>query len=255
MENRWKDLKKFYHNFILIQKSYKLITGELVIVFSKEPIIFNFMAKKKFYVIWEGKETGIFNTWEECLANTKGYPKAKFKSFKSREAAEKAYNESYWDYAGKNNEEKFESELSQEELLLIGLPVKNSISVDAACSGNPGIMEYQGVETETKKRIFYNGPYENTTVNIGEFLALVHALALMKQKNDDRPIYSDSTIALGWIKKKKSNTKLDKTEQNEKIFGLLNRAEKWLAENTFSNKLLKWETRAWGENPADFGRK
>lgn len=213
------------------------------------------MAKKKFYVVWEGKEPGIFNTWEDCLANTKGYPKAKFKSFKTREAAEKAYNESYWDYAGKNSSEKFESELSEEELLLIGKPILKSISVDAACSGNPGRMEYQGVETENKKTLFHAGPYEDTTVNIGEFLALVHALAEMKRRKDDRPIYSDSKIALGWIKKKKANTKLEKTDKNEKVFEILERAEKWLEENTYTNQLLKWETRAWGEIPADFGRK
>lgn len=213
------------------------------------------MAKKKFYVIWEGKETGIFETWEECQARTKGHPQAKFKSFKTREIAEKAFADSYWNYARKDKPKQFTSELSKEELSLIGQPILDSLSVDAACSGNPGRMEYQGVETKTKKLIFHVGPYEDTTVNIGEFLALVHALAEMKRKKDDRPIYSDSKIALGWIKKKKSNTQLDKTDKNMKIFELLERAEKWLEQNTYNNQLLKWETKAWGEIPADFGRK
>ena len=211
--------------------------------------------KKKFYVVWEGVETGIFKTWAECKANIHGYPQAKYKSFFTLEAAEKAYSESYYEYAGKDVQEKFIPELSKEELLLIGKPISDSISVDAACSGNPGKMEYQGVETESKKLIFHVGPYEDTTVNIGEFLALVHALAEMKRRNDDRPIYSDSKIALGWIKKKKSNSQLDKTERNAKVFELLERAEKWLEQNTYSNQLLKWETKAWGEIPADFGRK
>ena len=211
--------------------------------------------KKKLYVVWEGVETGIFKTWAECKANIHGYPQAKYKSFFTLEAAEKAYSENYYDYAGKDIQEKFVTELSKEKLLLIGEPILNSISVDAACSGNPGKMEYQGVETESKKLIFHVGPYEDTTVNIGEFLALVHALAEMKRRKDDRPIYSDSKIALGWIKKKKSNSQLDKTKRNAKVFELLERAEKWLEQNTYSNQLLKWETKAWGEIPADFGRK
>jgi ribonuclease HI len=35
----------------------------------------------------------------------------------------------------------------------------------------------------------------------------------------------------------------------------MERAEKWLLSNEFSNEILKWETKAWGEIPADFGRK
>ena len=189
------------------------------------------MAKKKFYVVWEGKETGIFKTWNECLLNTKGYPKAKFKSFKTLEAAEKAYAESYWDYAGKDVKEKFVSELSKDELALIGKPITDSISVDAACSGNPGRLEYRGVFTESQDVIFKQGPFEYSTVNQGEFLAIVHALAELKKRNDKRPIYSDSKIAMGWVKKGKCNTNLDQTDSNKKTFELTKRAEKWLANN------------------------
>lgn len=211
--------------------------------------------KKKFYVIWEGEETGIFNTWAECKANIHGYPQAKYKSFFTLETAEKAYSESYWDYAGKLVEEKFLSELSAEELLLIGQPKLNSISVDAACSGNPGRLEYQGVDTETGETIFKMGPFEDGTVNIGEFLALVHGLAELKKRNDTRPLYSDSLVAISWVKKKWTNTSLERNQTNEKLFLLFERALKWLKNNDYPNKILKWETKAWGEIPADFGRK
>jgi hypothetical protein len=36
---------------------------------------------------------------------------------------------------------------------------------------------------------------------------------------------------------------------------MIERAEKWLKENRYSNKIVKWETELWGEVPADFGRK
>ena len=136
-----------------------------------------------------------------------------------------------------------------------GQPNYNSISVDAASSGNPGKMEYRGVDTKTKKELFKQGPFDQATNNIGEFLAIVHALALIKKLNSDKIIYTDSLTALSWIKKKICNTKLDRTEINEPVFELVDRAINWLKMNNYKTVIVKWETKAWGEIPADFGRK
>lgn len=208
--------------------------------------------KRKYYVVWEGYKTGILHTWEECKHAIHGYNGAKYKSFSTLALAQKAFSESYEDYKGKVI---FESTLSKEQLELIGSPLLNTVAVDAACSGNPGTMEYRCVDTRTGDQIFHYGPLYDSTNNIGEFLALIHALSLMKKINDTRPIYSDSKIAIGWVKRKTHKTKLDKTERNAKSFELLERAVKWLKENEIKNEILKWETQAWGEIPADFGRK
>lgn len=208
--------------------------------------------KKKYYVVWEGKETGIFENWEECKKNIHGIKSAKYKSFKTLKEAKKAYESSYFDYAGK---EIFETELSEEQLKIIGEPILDSICVDAACSGNPGIMEYQAIDFKTKKYIFRKGPFSNSTNNIGEFLAIVHALAYLKKNNDERPIYSDSKYAMSWIRDKEIRTSLERTDDNIEVFDILDRALAWLKNNSYSNKISKWETKAWGENPADFGRK
>jgi len=209
--------------------------------------------KKKYYVVWEGKKTGILESWSECQKSIYGFEGAKFKSFKTLETAKKAFSEKYENYKGKN---VFETELSKEVLALIGKPNLETISVDAACSGNPGIMEYQGVDTNTKEVIFKQGPFLDTTNNVGEFLALVHGLAHLKKVNDKRPIYSDSRIAINWVKKhKKSRSKIERTKRNEKIFELIERANNWLKTNNFETEIIKWETKAWGEIPADFGRK
>ena len=210
------------------------------------------MANKKYYVVWAGRKTGILESWNECSESINGFKGAKYKSFKTLDLAQKAYSEDYDDFKGKTF---FETELSKEELMLIGEPDMDTISVDAACSGNPGLMEYQGVETKTKKVIFKQGPYKDSTNNMGEFLALVHGLAHLKKTNDRRPIYTDSKIAMGWIKKKSSRSNVVKNENNEEAFKLIARAENWLKNNEFENKILKWETKAWGEIPADFGRK
>lgn len=209
--------------------------------------------KKKFYTVWKGHKTGIFEKWEDCKVQIKDYHGAQYKSFETFDAAKKALNGNYTDYINKSK--SFKSELSQAQLQKIGQPNFNSISVDAASSGNPGIMEYRGVDTKTKKQLFIQGPFPEGTNNIGEFLALVHGLALLKKKESQRILYTDSKIAMSWVKKKTCNTKLPRNSKNEKLFELVDRAVIWLKTNTYITTIVKWETKAWGEIPADFGRK
>ena len=208
--------------------------------------------KQKYYVVWLGNPAGIFDSWKECQLSIKDVSGAQYKSFLTFEEAKKAFRNEYKDYIGINSKKK---KISKEELIKIGEPNLYTISVDAASSGNPGIMEYRGVDTQTHQQLFHQGPFQQGTNNVGEFLALVHGLAFLKQKNSDRKIYSDSKIAIAWVKRKKCNTKLKQTSKNKKIFDLILRAENWLKTNTYKTIIIKWETKAWGEIPADFGRK
>ncbi len=208
--------------------------------------------KEKFYVVWYGNPAGIFSSWEECKRSIAGVKGAQYMSFPSFAEAKLAYNKEYIDYKGKNTKNKV---LTKEELAKIGDPDLYSISVDAASSGNPGKMEYRGVDTQTHKQLFHQGPFLQGTNNVGEFLAIVHGLAFLQQQGSDRLIYTDSRIAMGWVKKKKCNTKLKQTSKNKKLFELIARAETWLKNNSYTTKIVKWETKAWGEIPADFGRK
>ncbi len=211
------------------------------------------MAKKeKFYTVWKGKRPGIYMTWNDCKAAIEGHKGAQYKSFASFEAAKKAYNGNYDDYKGKK---KGDVELTPAQLLKYGTPNYHSISVDAASSGNPGIMEYQGVDTRTGKVLFKQGPFPEGTNNIGEFLAIVHGLAFLKQKNSDRIIYTDSRTAMSWVRKQGCNTQLKETPKNKALFDLVRRALEWLKANSYKTPIVKWETKAWGEIPADFGRK
>lgn len=209
--------------------------------------------KKKYYTVWKGHKTGVFEKWDDCKAQIKGFEGAQFKSFDTFEAAKKAHKGNHKDYIGKSK--IFKSALSDEQLKKIGHPNYHSISVDAASSGNPGVMEYRGVETKTKKQLFIQGPFPEGTNNIGEFLAIVHGLALLKKSESDRIIYTDSKTAMSWVKKKICNTKLERNSKNEKLYELVDRAVTWLKTNSYKTTVVKWETKAWGEIPADFGRK
>jgi ribonuclease HI len=206
--------------------------------------------KQKYYVVWKGREPGVFANWDECAAQVSGYPAAEYKSFDSLREAREAYQASYDDYAGKQK-----SSLTQAQLTAYGKPIVPSYCVDAACSGNPGDLEYRCVDTETKQEIFHQGPFEHGTNNIGEFLAIVHALAWLKQHHITTPLYSDSRNAIQWVRAKKCKTNLAPDARNQILFDLIERAENWLAKNSYTNKIIKWETEAWGEIPADFGRK
>lgn len=208
--------------------------------------------KKKYYVVWKGRKTGVFETWNECLTQIHGFPDAVYKSFKTRQLAEEAFKSESDKFIGKDI---FESELSEEQIKLLGEPIQESISVDGAWNTFTGIVEYQGVETHSGKVLFKAGPFEDGTNNIVEFLSIVHALAYCKQNNLTLPIYSDSRNAIGWVRNKTQKTNHKQSEKNKKLFDMLDRAVKWLNSNEYQNEILKWETRAWGENPADFGRK
>ena len=207
------------------------------------------MAKQKFYVVWQGRKPGIYTSWKECEAQVSGFENARYKAFDSMVEAEKAFSDNPWKYFNIKKREPEQISFSVNQI------IKESVAVDAACSGNPGKMEYRGVCVATGEEIFHFGPLEGGTNNIGEFLGIVHALALLKQQNNAIPVYSDSINAIKWVKKKKCNTKLKPTNENAYLFELISRAEKWLTENDYPNPIIKWETDKWGEIPADFGRK
>jgi ribonuclease HI len=212
------------------------------------------MAKKKpkFYVVWAGHKPGVFTSWDDCKKQIDGFNQAKYKSFPSREEAEKAFHSPWQEFIGKEAKRKEEKDWID----LVGLPNKGSLTVDAACSGNPGKMEYRGVDLDRGKEVFRVGPLEEGTNNVGEFLALVHALAAIEKKQINyKEIYTDSKIAMGWIVQRKCKTKLKRTEANKKLWNMILRAENWLNTHRYRTKIHKWETKYWGEIPADFGRK
>lgn len=156
------------------------------------------------------------------------------------------------------NMNKLQNPPSYRHDTVLPLPLEvraNAWAVDAACSGNPGPMEYQAIDLQTGMRVFHFGPIYGTN-NIGEFLAIVHALALMEQRGiKDKVIYSDSVNAQLWVAKKQCKTKLERNEKTAPLYDIIARGERWLRTHSIATPIIKWETKKWGEIPADFGRK
>ena len=212
------------------------------------------MAKSKanFYVVWQGREPGIYDSWSACEAQVKGVA-AKYKGFATLAEAQQAFAATPEDYITRKPAGEADlvskSDLQAKPILLPAL------AVDAACSGNPGTMEFRGVIVDTGTQVFHRGPYVEGTNNIGEFLAIVLGLAYLKLHNLPWALYSDSKTAISWVRQRQCKTKIEWNTRNQDLFLAVRAAEKWLHENTWTTPIYKWDTEHWGEIPADFGRK
>jgi ribonuclease HI len=215
--------------------------------------------KQKYYVVWQGNTPGIYDNWADCQKQILGVSGAQYKSFDSLEAAQRAFQRPYDEVKGTQTTQLSMVDIDENGMTIVRKgdvpgPELNSLAVDAACSGNPGVMEYQGVYVATRQQLFhYKSPVG--TNNIGEFLAIVHGLAYLKQHHLNQIIYSDSKIAINWVKHKECRTKLPLSPQTNDIWNLIRRAEAWLQNNSYTTEIRKWDTDHWGEIPADFGRK
>ena len=229
------------------------------------------MAYGKTYVVFEGRHPGIYETWDDCRAEIEGYPGAIYKSYYDPTEAVEAFRRSdkesaevinaiarhveEQDTPDRQTAEKEQSGAARPPYLDNPEIIADSIAVDAGCRGNPGVMDYRGVDVRTGCEIFHVGPFAHGTNNIGEFLAIVHALALLKKQGRNCPVYSDSSVAQKWVRSRRCNTRIERRPDNVKLLQIVERAELWLRTNNFSNPILKWQTDRWGEIPADFGRK
>lgn len=225
------------------------------------------MAGSKHYVVWVGKQPGVYKSWPECQAQVNGYPEAKYKSFESKDKAEAAYKEGWKSHWGqgkaaasatsspvRSKASSYGSKSPQKAAKEQEIDY-DSISVDVGTRGNPGPVEYKGVDTQTGDILFYVGPIPNGTNNLGEFIAVVHALDFLKKQGSNKTIYSDSRTALSWLRNKKIVSSLARNASTKQIWELADWALDWLRTNAYSNKVLKWNTEEWGEIRADFGRK
>lgn len=215
---------------------------------------------RKFYVVWEGRHPGVYEDWEDAQEQIENFPGAKFKSYSSQEEAVRAFRKFLAGDEAPLGDILIRASSAQETSATpnyTDFPEidMNGWAVDASCQGNPGVMEYRGVELSTGRELFRIGPFEDATNNIGEFLALVHAIALQYRNGDWHTIYSDSATGMSWLKNKKIKTTLQPTEKNRKLFDLMARGLNWISTHQWETRILKWQTRLWGEIPADFGRK
>jgi ribonuclease HI len=220
-------------------------------------------AKQKYYVVWAGRKPGVYASWADCQEQINKFDDAKFKSYETKAAADQAYKDGWKKHWGQGQGQSKPSGGSGSGSFKprsTGIETTeaidyNSISVDVGTSGNPGPVEYKGVDTKTGEVIFSIGPIRKGTNNLGEFLAIVHGLAYLQKMNSDKTVYSDSVNAIKWVKQKEVSSTLARDESTKEIWDMVDRAVHWLKTNKYANKVAKWQTKQWGEIKADYGRK
>lgn len=213
-------------------------------------------ANNKYYVVWEGRDTGVFSQWDDVAELVNGYSGARYQAFDSEYDAVMAFRGKPSDHSAFADQLALRMAAQEQPRPSDASRPMLGVAVDGACAGNPGPMEYRCVRLSDGAEIFHVGPLEGGTNNIAEYLAIIHAAALLAQRNlVTIPIYSDSVTAQSWVRRGRSNTTLIPTMQNERVRQLLDRADRWLATHHIANPILKWDSNLWGEIPADFNRK
>ncbi len=201
-------------------------------------------SSRRYYVVWRGRRPGVYDSWEACAEQVQGYPNALYRAYPSRALAEKAFRmgpEAAW--------------LPTWALAEPG-PERPSLAVDASASRPRGPVAYRGVLLQPRGKVqpVFEGRLGEATVPLGEFLALVRALQWLDAHEQRMPVYTDSTTALGWFHRGgPSPTALERTPEDARRS--LEEALRWLQQHPGPWDVRLWETAAWGENPADFGRK
>ena len=221
--------------------------------------------KQKYYVVWQGKMPGIYTSWDECKKQVQGVQGAQYKSFDTLAEAEAASRLPYNSVVVQNTRNTPSTQNTPALVIddngmtavregVENPPILDALAVDAACSGNPGVMEYQGIYIPTRTRVFHYIAPKGTN-NIGEFLAIVHGLSYLKKHHLNQIIYSDSVNAISWVRQKQCKSKLPEDPSTAELWNYIHRAENWLRTNSYTTEIRKWDTDHWGEIPADFGRK
>lgn len=213
------------------------------------------MSKKKHYVVWVGRTTGIFGNWADTEAQIKGFSGALYQSYKTIEEATAAFN------AGSPNAaatviSQSKSAAKVNVLPPAGKPTHECLTVDGAFSGSTKVMEYRCVMNVSGEVIFRSKPFVGGSNNLAEFLALIGAMRYRDSIGEPLlDIYSDSKTALAWVRDKQLNTTIDIDSLDPVVQGRITAAMRYLKANPPPKNLKKWDTAAWGEIPADYGRK
>lgn len=166
------------------------------------------MAKKTHYVVWSGREPGIYTSWPEAEAQVKGYKGALYKGFYSLSEAQDALSSS------PSSAPVRSAEPQSDRLEGTGYAYSEhslAIYCDGACEPNPGpagtgLALYRfGVLEELRYGLYT----ERGTNNTAELNGLYRALLIAEASSQPSVIYCDSQYAINsvtdWAYKWKAN--------------------------------------------------
>lgn len=212
----------------------------------------------QFYGVWIGRNPGVYDNWNDCKSQVDKFAGAKYKKLLST-----TYNEALNEFnqnaitAVANSPKTTTINNANKNHSNAGVPEKDVLTVDGASNGKN--CEFRAVWYPSNKEVFASKTYDGGTNNIAEFLGLIFALKYLIKNEMPLKVYTDSVTAMAWVRNGKANTTAHTTgKATEELNNLITKSETFLRENKLllsKAQILKWETKAWGEIPADYGRK
>ncbi|MFC3025292.1 viroplasmin family protein [Vibrio zhugei] len=185
---------------------------------------------KKYYVVWKGRQHGIYTTWEQCKQQVDGFTGAKFKSYPSLAEAEAAFGAQPAPVrrtaaTTKPPTKAKSAALTQAQIEAMPFDIK--IFSDGGCEPNPGkagtgLAVY---EHNQLSELWFGLFQTYGTNNTAELHGLHHALLMAQDKlslGQSVAIFCDSKYSIdcitqwapGWEKKgwKKSGGEIKNLE-------------------------------------------
>lgn len=207
----------------------------------------------QYYGVWIGRKPGVYDNWNDCKAQVDKFSGARYSKLKSttKEEALLEFNKENNNTID-NSKETIKS--TNNVVNTSNKPIENVLTVDGASNGLN--CEFQAVWYPSGEVAFKSKQYQGGTNNIAEFLGLVLAIKHLEKNNLPLSVYTDSVTAMAWLRDKKANTTAKTTgKATEELDKLINQAETYLKEKERKINIMKWETKSWGQIPADYGRK
>ncbi len=165
---------------------------------------------KKYYVIWKGGQTGIFDNWPQVQQLTAGRADAQYMGFPSKAEAEAAFADTYTKALmkrslAKGNSASSKASTTAQSSKSLGNAADINIYCDGACSPNPGksgtgIAIYQGKQLT---ELWYGLYQADGTNNTAELNGMLEAFKLAQHYVDQQQvqILSDSKYSIDCITK------------------------------------------------------
>lgn len=189
----------------------------------------------KFYVVWAGRETGIFTDWNTCKKQVDGFNGARYKSFLTREEAEAAFGNAK-PSAGTGRVATSGAKIKTYNAAEVNaLQEEIKIFTDGGCEPNPGKAGSGLAMYEDNKvtELWYGLYNPMGTNNTAELNALHQGLLLARDeiaKGKTAAVFSDSQYsiqcvtqwAIGWEKAgwKKKGGEIKNLELIKDIYAL-----------------------------------
>jgi ribonuclease HI len=200
---------------------------------------------QKFYVVWSGRQTGIFSDWATTQKAVDGYAGARFMSFPTRAEAEQAFARGSHSTIPAKSASRQKTRTSDVERSAKHSAHQFNVSIycDGACEPNPGnagsgIVVYRAGKLAQLWFGLYN---PRGTNNTAELNALYHALRMAEAEIKDGytvEVCSDSAYSINcirswaanWEKKgwKKSDGEIKNLEIIKECYAIYRRIAKEL---------------------------